>query len=315
MSWKRIVVDIDGTPESLWAVEQAARITSASQGLLFPVRAMSAIPTFPSMSMVGPESTPKYSPELRRELLRVSHEQIRKSLNKIAPGRYVEPQTGPTPFVIGEEARVRRAELVVLGSKRQGKTGSGQERSAAHYLAGTLEIPLLITRESTTPIKRMLAAIDLSPASLPTIKAAQSLAELLGARLGLMHVIEPFRPCDLAPPYWNAERYHAQSEASFWKVASPVEYVQTRDCVVRQGVAADKIIDEALAWHADVIVVGTRGTGWVDRVLLGTTTLRLVNESPISLLVAPVKRVPPMLKLSRPRVTPTARAWRQRLPA
>jgi nucleotide-binding universal stress UspA family protein len=58
---------------------------------------------------------------------------------------------------------------------------------------------------------------------------------------------------------------------------------------VRTGVAAETIAEEAGTWHADLIVMGSHGKGWVDRVLVGSTTERLVTELPASIMVVPVK--------------------------
>lgn len=63
-----------------------------------------------------------------------------------------------------------------------------------------------------------------------------------------------------------------------------------------RGLPAETIAEEARAWQADLIVVGSHGKGWVDRILIGSTAERLVTELPTSVLVVPVKagRRPPV---------------------
>jgi nucleotide-binding universal stress UspA family protein len=58
--------------------------------------------------------------------------------------------------------------------------------------------------------------------------------------------------------------------------------------LVRHGVVVDTLIREATEWSADLLVVGSHGKGWAQRVLLGSVTERLINQMPTSLLVAPV---------------------------
>jgi len=61
------------------------------------------------------------------------------------------------------------------------------------------------------------------------------------------------------------------------------------DTVVQSGSAARMIADQASSWEADLVVVGSHGKGLVDRVLLGSTTERLLNKLPCSILVIPVR--------------------------
>ena len=62
------------------------------------------------------------------------------------------------------------------------------------------------------------------------------------------------------------------------------------DIVVRRGRAAAVITSEARQWNADLVVVGSHGKGWVDRLLIGSTSERLLNVLPASVLVVPVSR-------------------------
>ena len=55
---------------------------------------------------------------------------------------------------------------------------------------------------------------------------------------------------------------------------------------------------QAAKWGADVVVLGSHGKNWVDRLLLGSTTERLIADLPSSLLVAPAARDAP--EASRP---------------
>ena len=62
------------------------------------------------------------------------------------------------------------------------------------------------------------------------------------------------------------------------------------DRVIRLGRADEEIAEEVAASRADLLVVGSHGRGWIDRLLIGSTTERLLNRLPTSLLVAPISK-------------------------
>jgi len=51
---------------------------------------------------------------------------------------------------------------------------------------------------------------------------------------------------------------------------------------VRDGTPASQIIEEALEWPADLIVVGTRGRSAIKRVLLGSVASYVAQHAPCS---------------------------------
>lgn len=58
--------------------------------------------------------------------------------------------------------------------------------------------------------------------------------------------------------------------------------------VVREGSPEVTIAEEAARWKADVVVVGSQGKGFVDRLLIGSTTEWLLNHLSASLVVVPI---------------------------
>jgi nucleotide-binding universal stress UspA family protein len=301
-AWRTIVVGVDGSRESLRAAAVAARIATAARADLVAVHAVPVVPTF--SGVVGIEPIPDFSPELQEQVVRASREQIARALAKVAAVQHLEVASGPAPFLIGDVARRRRAGLIVLGGKRHGAFARGLGQSTAHYLVRTLDIPILIVGESAGPIGRVLAAVDLSGASSPTVQAAERFAGLFGARVRLVHVVEPVRFTDLAPDLWDIDAYWQRSEQAFERFAAQVGHGAAEEHVVRDGPAPERIAEAASEWQADVVVVGSHGKGWVDRILLGSTTQRLVTELPASLLVVPA---PSRRRARRPATEPRVR--------
>ena len=60
------------------------------------------------------------------------------------------------------------------------------------------------------------------------------------------------------------------------------------ELIVKVGPTAVTIEDEAKAWRADLVVVGSHGKSWTQRLVLGSVTERLLNDLPASLMVVPV---------------------------
>ena len=52
----------------------------------------------------------------------------------------------------------------------------------------------------------------------------------------------------------------------------------------------ETILAEAAEWKADLLVVGSHGKGWAERMLVGSVTERLLNHLPTSVLVVPTRK-------------------------
>jgi len=57
------------------------------------------------------------------------------------------------------------------------------------------------------------------------------------------------------------------------------------ETVVRQGDARSVIVDEAMEWSADLIVVGSHGYSGIKRWLLGSVAHSVVAHAPCSVQV------------------------------
>ncbi|MGZ8515509.1 MAG: universal stress protein, partial [Candidatus Limnocylindrales bacterium] len=64
------------------------------------------------------------------------------------------------------------------------------------------------------------------------------------------------------------------------------------DRVVATGDVPSAILEDAAAWGADVIAVGTRGHGAVRRALIGSTSRYVLHHAPMSVLVVRTAAAP-----------------------
>lgn len=288
MSWKSIVAGVDGSPESLHAAALACKIADAARTKCQLVHAVSDMRL---ARAVG--SVPVYVQGLFERVLADVRRDIAVRLQGVVPSaavRALEVRTGRAAQVLAEAAVRHGAALVVLGGKRHGPLARVLSGSTAHYLARTLDVPIMVTVRKSGLIERVLVAVDLSPAARPTLTAAAALARQLGAELHVMHVVEPIRYPQVVPRTLDREIHFRESVEMFKRLASTFSGVAESDMVVRRGSAASAIAKEAARWKADVVVVGSQGKGFLDRLLIGSTTEWLLNLLPTSLLVVPAAR-------------------------
>ncbi|NIR29067.1 MAG: universal stress protein, partial [Gammaproteobacteria bacterium] len=83
------------------------------------------------------------------------------------------------------------------------------------------------------------------------------------------------------------QRHHArnQFEQVLSEVSLPSELMVSRE--IREGHAGHEILHEAKAWGADLIVVGTHGFGFFNRLLLGSTSVYVLRHGHCDVLVVP----------------------------
>jgi nucleotide-binding universal stress UspA family protein len=141
--------------------------------------------------------------------------------------------------------------------------------------------------------KRILVPVDGSPTSLCGLQEAIRLAKDQGAGLRLVHVIDEFL---MNSPYAPTFDYQAFLTALRDAGNSILQKAQTlaREQGVQAeselhetigGRTADKIIEAAQRWSADLIVMGTHGRRGVHRLLMGSDAELVLHSTPVPVLM------------------------------
>ncbi len=136
-------------------------------------------------------------------------------------------------------------------------------------------------------MKKILAAVDGSAASVQAAKKALEISDALHGDVTLIYVDPPARnpdgvPLGLATQLQDAAV--ARGVATLNKVLVALER-PTLQTMNMRGEPADVIADTAAAERYELVVVGSRGRGAVSRVLLGSVAARLVSVCKCSLLI------------------------------
>lgn len=285
MAWGPIVVGVDVSPAAKGAAvvgERIARLASVPCQVVHAVRDAWA-------PLVAVSVDPQVV-EMQGLQLAVARHQINELLGPDVSDQVhqkLDVRFGPAAVVLQQVSRDLRPGLVVLGGKLHSVLERWLGGSTSLHVVRAAEVPVLITTGTPTAFRRVLVAADLSKAAGPTVALAERFAKLVGAQLRVLTVYEPLPDLPGIPPVDPTE-YFALAQETLERDVWPLVKTPGVEKFVRHGAVVDTLIREAADWQADVLVVGSHGKGWAQRVLLGSVTERLINQLPTSLLVAPV---------------------------
>jgi nucleotide-binding universal stress UspA family protein len=187
----------------------------------------------------------------------------------------------PARFITAEAER-QEADLVVLGMGRRGL----RRRVFAD------EVPTDVVRLSTVPVLVVPARSRKLPVSAvvgfdfsPFAEAAARQAAFLvgpGGQVHLVHAIWSGVPEEERKGAMDTLRHAAEELADQFGVTPGTHIVEPP--------AATALIDLARELRADLIGVGSHGRGFVDRLLAGSTTTKLVRAASTCVLAIPAER-------------------------
>jgi nucleotide-binding universal stress UspA family protein len=195
-------------------------------------------------------------------------------------------------------ARALRAGAIVLGSRGRGALGRLVLGSVGRRVVRRAPCPALVVRRPLRSARRLLVGVDGSPAARRALDFVARLAPPPDGQVRLLSVVEPprvpsaalvpasmrrtlaaeisaAREAQLAAARRRLEAARGPLEAAGWRVRAEV----------RSGRPLDELLEAAR--QADVLIVGARGVGGVERLLLGSVAEGALSHAPGSVLVVP----------------------------
>jgi nucleotide-binding universal stress UspA family protein len=248
------------------AVEMAAKCA---------VRLLAVIPVVsnPEFEIVAPQLAE------RAEAAAASH---LEQLHGVASQRGVDlsgtVRLGETPEEeIVDEARGRGADLIVL--RRRGKRGFAANLlvgAMTHTVVGHAPCDVLIVpRAARMWSQRILLGTDGSLHSMRATEAAAALAAMCALSVTVVGV--------LAHPQDDRSKTTANVEKAIALLSSAGVEADGRTA---EGKPHEAILGVGRDAHADLIVVGRRGIGGIERLLLGSTSERVAGSADCPVLIA-----------------------------
>ncbi len=267
---------------------------------------------------------PMSLPYLREDFFTQAKQRATASMDEMLASRPAEgirlarivlpglPASPPAPVIL-EYAREHRADLIVMGT--HGRHGLPRlfMGSVAEEVVHSAGCPVLTVHEQKTPfparpLAHVLAPVDFSDASERALGYAKDVAAHYGARLTLLHVVEPAPPAGVYGIgfYMNPElpeEIVTRAHGRLQQLVAATDWGGLEvDAQVERAHAASGILDYASHHGVDLIVMASHGWSAFERFLLGGITAKVMRAAP-----CPVFIVRPASEASQPVSAPPAR--------
>lgn len=151
-------------------------------------------------------------------------------------------------------------------------------------------------------MEKILIAIDYNPVSEKVAEAGYKLAQKLGARVCLVHVVADVSYYSTQYPTFMG--YDGYGMSADLNVASEMrkyaeEFLETAashlndptvTTFLAEGDAPEAILDYAKEWRADLIVMGTHSHSALEKLLVGTVASKVLEKTEVPVHMVPVKK-------------------------
>lgn len=154
-------------------------------------------------------------------------------------------------------------------------------------------------------MKKVLIALDYNPTAQKVAEVGFSMAKSMNAEAILLHVImDPlfystpgYSPImgfngymDMGPV--QLESVEGLKNASLQYLDKSREHLGDKSIqtIVKEGDFADAILETAKEFNANIIVIGSHSRKWLENILMGSVTEKVMHHTTIPLLIVPTKK-------------------------
>lgn len=283
---RRIVLASAGEESSRGAIRLTRILAELHDATVRVIGATQPLPAA-AMSALDMVTSPTVDEDNRLEVLASATNQVQK----FGADWPVHASIGAPAETILDEAERLRASLIVMGLGRHKRLERllGQETAIA--VARRARVPVLaVPRTVAVAPSHAVVGVDFTKASLA---AARFAAMLLpdGARLSLVH-IPPFADFERRDGVSWVEVYATGAESRLAALKREL-HAATRhiiDVAMLNGDPADALLRFAKRQRCDLMALGVHSQSPVERMLIGSTTTRILRGATCSVLVAPQRR-------------------------
>lgn len=318
---QRILVGLDGSPSAERAIRLAGAIAQRSHAEIRLIHVLDLLQSG-YVSSLAPDAWASDHPDLdaREYLVRLAHE-IRTRWNVRVT---VDVLKGDAADQLVSAADGFKADLLVLTSHGHGPLkrlwlGSVADRVMREATPPVLLVPINANALAADRFSHVLAPLDGSQLAERALYGAATLADLFGAKLSLLRIVEVAPQVDAVPvgvgvfPVAIVDTATLEQTAAAYltDVASAYKFLApiiATDVLVDVNPPAQLILDYASDHKVDLIAIATHGEGGIRRLVLGSTADKLIRSGEIPVLVykaqeaGAVRHHAPTVAAERPRV-------------
>jgi len=154
-------------------------------------------------------------------------------------------------------------------------------------------------------MKKVLIAIDYDPTALKIAETGFALAKTMKAEVILLHVIADityYSSLEYSPitgflgfssndvlHFLDANGLKKATKHFLEKIKKHLGDVSIQT-IVKEGDFAETILKTAKTLHADIIVMGSHSRRWLDEILMGSVTEKVLHHTSIPLFIIPTKK-------------------------
>lgn len=225
-------------------------------------------------------------------------EETRRALSERWRGATVTMPDGRAAEAILTSARRLRARTIVLGAQGHGAVSRLLLGSVSRDVVRAARCSVLVVRGAASRIRNVVVGIDGSARARRVVDLVARLAPTRGARVTVVRVLEPIHIPSMALLPARARAVLSGEAAALHARNLRTAEDETTDAarrlsrrwrasgIVRIGTPAHQLLRAARDVRADLIVVGARGSGGLEGLLLGSVADTVLAQSGVSVLVA-----------------------------
>ena len=154
-------------------------------------------------------------------------------------------------------------------------------------------------------MKKVLIALDYDKTAKKVAESGYSMAKAMEAEVVLLHVISDpvyYSSTEYSPilgltdplgvdplNFDNPDRLRTVSQHFLDAMKSQL-HDDTVQTLLQEGDFADSILKAAKSLHADIIVMGSHSHKWLENIIIGSVTEKVLRQTTIPLFIIPTKK-------------------------